>query len=89
MDRDRYVSLAQVVRTKLTAGSLAPLRSKVAWAGNGSGKACGVCGKPVSGSEVEYEVEQGGRRATGCHFACFVVWKEESRSFDGAAATDS
>jgi hypothetical protein len=37
-----------------------------------------VCGQPVGRSEVEYEVDDG---RPGCHFACFVVWHEESRAY--------
>jgi len=38
-----------------------------------------VCGKAVKSSEVQYEVEDEGRRSIGCHFPCFIAWQEESR----------
>lgn len=73
-----------IVRTLLASGALWPICGRVQWAGYGTGQACCVCGQPVSGSQVEYEVEDGSSsRLTGCHFACFVVWYEESRTFSG------
>ena len=69
----------EIARALLGCGELAPIPSNVAWAGHGSGGTCCVCGKPVQGSEVEYEVEDGERRSVGCHLPCFVAWQEESR----------
>ena len=80
-DANDHLALDGVVRALLTAGTLKPLRSEVAWAGNGSGKACCVCGKPVEGSDIEYEADDGGARVAGCHLACFVVWQQVSRTF--------
>lgn len=71
--------LNEIARALLLRGDLAPIQGTVAWAGRGSGKTCCVCGKSVDGSEVEYEVEEGGRRTPACHLACFVAWQEESR----------
>lgn len=60
-DAAEHSVLDAIVRAMLNAGTLRPLRSRVAWAGHGSGKTCCVCGQPVRGSEVEYEVDQDGR----------------------------
>ena len=70
----------EIARALLDCGELFPIRGNVAWAGYGSGQTCCVCRKPVQGSEVEYEVEEGQRRLGGCHLECFVAWQEESQS---------
>jgi hypothetical protein len=80
-DSDEHLALDVMVRAMLTVGSLVPLRSKIVWAGHGSGKACCVCGKPVNDSEIEYQADEGGSQAVGCHLACFKVWQDESRRF--------
>ena len=82
-DADVQSSIRRVVRERLASGVLWPIRGTVTWAGYGSGHACCVCGKPINGSQVEYEVENGLRKLPGCHFACFVIWHEESRTFNG------
>ena len=71
--------LNEIARALLMRGDLDPIRGTVAWAGRGSGKICCVCGKPVNGSDVEYEIEQSGRRTPGCHLPCFLAWQDESR----------
>ena len=80
---DAQSSVRSIVRASLLSGHLWPIRGPVQWTGYGSGKACCVCGKSVRHSEVEYEADDGLRRLPGCHFACFVVWYEESRTFNG------
>jgi hypothetical protein len=82
-EADAQSSVRAIVRTLLASGALWPIRGKVTWAGYGSGQACCVCGKPVNGSQVEYEVDDGSRKLPGCHFACFVAWHEESETFNG------
>ena len=71
--------LNRTARTLLERGVLAPIRSNVVWADDGSKGPCCVCGSPVERSQVEYEAAGGERQTSGCHFACFVAWQEESR----------
>jgi hypothetical protein len=87
-EADGQSSLRRTVRTLLASGALSPIRGSVHWAGYGSGHACCVCAKPIGSSDVEYEVHDGRPKMPGCHFRCFVVWHEESRSFSehGASA---
>lgn len=87
-ETDVQSAVRPIVRALLASGVLLPVKGRVTWAGYGSGKSCGVCGKPVNGSEVEYELDDGRSKMLGCHFACFVVWQEESRSLsrDGNTA---
>ena len=82
-ETDAQSSVRRIVRTLLGSGALWPIHGSVTWAGYGSGDACCVCGKPIKRSDVEYEVDDGGRKLPGCHFVCFVVWYEESRTFNG------
>lgn len=77
----------EVARARLLRGDLPPIRGTVAWAGRGSGKTCYVCGRSINDSEVEYEVEEGGRPTPGCHLACFVAWQRESRRVADRGAT--
>lgn len=67
--------LRDMVRLLLAGGVLKPVDGH-AWAGNGTGRTCAVCGNPVTPMEVEYEVD-GDARA---HARCFLVWQDESRS---------
>ena len=80
-EADAQSSVRRTVRTLLASGTLWPIRGSVHWAGYGSGHACCVCGKPIGSSDVEYEVDDGRPKMPGCHFRCFVVWHEESRTF--------
>jgi hypothetical protein len=78
---DAPSSVRRTLRILLASGALRPLRGRVTWAGYGSGHACCVCGQPVGRSEVEYEVDDGRPKMMECHFACFVLWHEESLAF--------
>lgn len=66
--------LRDMVRLLLAGGVLRPVDGH-AWAGNGTGRPCAVCGNPVTPMEVEYEVDGD---ATA-HTRCFLVWQEESK----------
>jgi hypothetical protein len=81
--------LNEIARALLAGGNLAPIRGDVTWAGHGSGGTCCVCGKAVKSSEVQYEVEDEGRRSIGCHFPCFIAWQEESRRNRAVGRTPS
>ncbi len=80
---DGQSAVRRIVRMLLASGALWPVHGSVTWAGYGSGSACCVCAKPIKRSEVEYAVDDGGRQLPACHFVCFVVWYEESRTFNG------
>ncbi len=82
-DADALSALRATVRGLLVSGALWPIQGGVQWAGYGSGKACSVCGKPIGCSQIEYEVDDGGLKHPVCHFACFVVWHDESKTFAG------
>jgi hypothetical protein len=55
------------------------------WAGRGAGKRCAVCGVPVTGDEVEYELEyarDGDDPAPDMyhiHVRCLPAWASERR----------
>jgi hypothetical protein len=46
------LSLRQMIRTRLAAGSLFPVEGKV-FAGKGTGQLCTVCGMPIFATEVD------------------------------------
>ena len=68
-----------LVRARLSTGMLWPVDGSFSWSGCGRGKACAVCGSPVGGVEVEYEVE-GPDGPVVAHLVCFFVWHGESMS---------
>jgi hypothetical protein len=54
----------------------APLRT---WAGQGTGQKCHLCGRPIESGEIEYEVENAGKRLH-FHFRCQQAWEEQQLS---------
>jgi len=71
------LSLRQIIRTRLAAGSLFPVGGKV-FGSKGTGQLCTVCGMPIFATEVENEVANPQRACA--HSACYPIWMEESRA---------
>jgi hypothetical protein len=71
--------LRQRVQRRLTSGALFPA-PRTSWAGNGSGRRCGVCSSLVHANEIEYEVLGGVNGTVVAHRLCYVVWREESEA---------
>ena len=69
-------ALRQQVRDALRLGSLPLLLSGRAWAAEGSGKSCAVCGQAITKEDVEHEVDTGSFKFA--HASCAMVWREES-----------
>jgi hypothetical protein len=73
-------SIADMIRTKLDAGTLpldAPARL---WAGIGSGKVCTACEQPIRATQMEYEPEYAdGRAVIYFHAECHRLWEEKRR----------
>ena len=67
-----------VIRARVAAGSLPrALRTNgKAWAGQGSGRPCDGCDKPVPLSGVECEIALGDRTLR-FHRACLVAWQDD------------
>jgi len=71
------VTLCQMIRTHLAAGSLFPVDGKV-FAGKGTGQLCTVCGRPIFATEVEHEVTK--PQTAYAHSTCHSIWVQESRA---------
>jgi hypothetical protein len=56
------------------------------WAGRGIGHNCSVCGTPIPGTEIEYEIRASGADLFA-HVPCFDLWAEEASAL-GWARTD-
>ena len=55
------------------------------WGGPGIGKPCTICGEPINGDQLEFEIQFAHDGATPrldsfhVHVRCFVAWKFERR----------
>jgi hypothetical protein len=54
-----------------------PLRT---WAGQGTGRLCTLCGRPIEAHQIEYEVELTAGRRLRFHFTCQQDWEEQAES---------
>jgi hypothetical protein len=70
------VTLRQMIRTRLAAGSLFSVVGKV-FAGKGTGQRCIVCGMPIFATEIEHEVTDPQRAYA--HMTCYSLWVQESK----------
>ena len=75
----RAAQLRARIRKRIDEGHLPLLRPDYRIsAGYGSGTKCVVCGKPITGSQVEYEVEDPVDAALlGFHLDCHELWQRE------------
>jgi hypothetical protein len=71
-------ALRQRIRERLADGSLFPA-SGMSVARRGTGRACLVCGKPITRDTVEREVEGPGGAPALADEDCYRFWREESR----------
>ncbi len=83
--------LRKRARELIREGQLPDRAPARVWAGAGSGKPCALCGDVIPHSDVEYEVEAGGVRASQTlhfHFACHGAWQLECLRADFTASAD-
>jgi len=68
------------VLARLLCGELAPLLEGECWAGIARGEqTCSVCGEPIEKEDAEYEVRNQRTGSDFAHFACYLIWRHESR----------
>jgi hypothetical protein len=76
-------SLAAMVREKLDTGLLPHDQPRKLWAGDGTGKTCTACERPILSSQREYEVQYDDDRPDiRFHAACHGAWEAERRRRD-------
>ncbi len=70
------VALRTLARHKIESRVL-PCGPATLWAGHGDGQACILCGMPIAGRQVIYEVEFRGHPTLCFHIACHAAWQLE------------
>jgi len=74
------------IRSRLAQGLLPSGPGSKTYAGSAEGVICDCCCAPITGAELQYEVDFAGgscgvrTRSLVMHRACHVVWVEESRT---------
>jgi hypothetical protein len=63
-------------RELIALGKLPPVQPSSVWGGRGNGQPCSLCGFPVEGTAVEYELEFGGTQFR-FHVVCHAAWQLE------------
>lgn len=79
-------ALRQSVRERLADRRL-PLAGSVSVARRGTGRACDVCGAPITRDSVEHEVEHAEESHGFAHEECYRIWRDESRRADAPDLT--
>jgi hypothetical protein len=65
------------IRAMLKTGEIPREDGSRTWAGYGEGAPCAACSKPVSGSELEYEVDLVSGGTLNLHLKCHSLWQLE------------
>jgi hypothetical protein len=60
-----------------------PYRPRRTWAGQGTGRPCHGCGRPILPQQIEYEVELNSGKILRFHFACQQLWEDQGGSTAG------
>ena len=76
---DQLALLQARVRALLASGLLGPISGE-AWGGQGTGKCCVVCGELIMPTQLQFEPD--GAIESVAHVSCFLVWHEESKTFE-------
>ena len=79
-------TLRRLAREAIGAARVPAGRPKGTWGGNGTGTVCDICGLPIPGHEIEFEVEfsQEADRTHSYHLhsQCFAAWEFERHAFE-------
>jgi hypothetical protein len=84
-------TLHSMARQAIRAGSMPARAAQRMWGGRGSGVRCSICGQPVAGEEVEYELQfapdpdDPEPHTRHLHVRCLAAWEFERESLEGAA----
>jgi len=78
--------LRRLAKEAIGAARVPAGQPKGTWGGNGTGRVCDVCGLPIPGDEIEFEVEfsqEAGQSHTyHLHSQCFAAWEFERHAFE-------
>ena len=79
-------ALRRLAREAIGAARVPAGPPKGTWGGSGTGMACDVCGLPIPGHEIEFEVEfsqeEGRTHSYHLHGRCFAAWEFERHAFE-------
>jgi hypothetical protein len=80
----RDTALRLRVRQLIENGELPVMVPEQIDAGYGSGRACVACDRPITSTQVEYEIEDyRDRHPLTFHFGCHVLWRLECSRVKG------
>jgi hypothetical protein len=65
--------------SRIRGGGASGATPEHTWAGQGTGRPCHQCGRPIQPSEIEYEVELDSGKILRFHFACQQAWEDAGR----------
>jgi hypothetical protein len=68
-------------RDRLERGEL-PRECQATWFGPGVAEPCALCGREITGLEIECECEQSCGATLRFHQPCFAIWDEERQQLD-------
>jgi len=77
----------ELVRFRLSHGTLPPMTAVTAWSRPGTGARCAVCDHSVLAPDFEFEIAD--LPCTFAHSTCLDLWREESMGFRGSADRDN
>ena len=69
-------TIRRIIREKLRAALLPRKPPQKMWGGRGNGRTCAACDHPITGGDVEFEVEDYGTLLY-FHGHCHDLWSEE------------
>ncbi len=64
------------ILTRMAAGQLPAKPCERTWAGRGTDRACDVCGRPITPSEIECEADFANDTVLRFHLTCYELWEE-------------
>ena len=68
------------VLERLLNGQIGLLLEGECWAGIARGdRTCSVCDGAIDKEDIEYEIPRGRSDSDYAHFACYLIWRQESR----------
>ena len=69
--------LRRMVREKILAGTLPKEHCRTTWYGQGTGRICAACERPIEADEIEVECDLPGGGTIRLHRTCYDVWSKE------------